>query len=230
MAHTTDYLMSDIQKLRSLGFMIGQAAELADSEEHKTGAGWLRSYARHVVDYPDSADRAQGYDYIDKVLLPAFEEHSISPYRAWHAIKLAPGPINVANPHDKDCGTAFLFQFGTVGTLRVLAFDSSLESALETAAGWLSENAPGHLMPYGSDDHRDLIREAIEDSGHTWDEWKALEHSMGDLPRWATDAIESAESDLTYTESGFLTSYEWWVDGPLDRDQIIAMAKELDNR
>ena len=91
-------------------------------------------------------------------------------------------------------GILWDFQFGAVGTIHVLIWDvwnEGLEGSLEAAAEWLAENAPGHLV--SNEELQELFDEA-EAEGLDEDE-----------------AIEQATADLTYTEAGHLTSYEWWV-------------------
>jgi len=97
------------------------------------------------------------------------------------------------------------FQFGSVGATRLLVWAASLEDALEESADWLESDAPGHLIGHNSDDLRVLLEEAAEEMGYfgdlaevNEDDWEAIE--------------ESATADLTYTEAGYLVSYEWWVD------------------
>lgn len=90
--------------------------------------------------------------------------------------------IPIANPLDYEfCGRRTpLFRFG-FGTVQVYAWGCRhLEDALEAAAEWCAENAPG------------VFSEPDE------------------------EVCELAEVDHTYTESGYLLSYEWWVDEVID--------------
>lgn len=103
---------------------------------------------------------------------------------------------------------AFILAFGAYGTTLCLTYAQSLEDALEDCAQWLSEHAPGYLTPYGETEHMELIQEACQEMG--------LEYPLPD--NWQDDrryieAAQTAEADLTYTESGFLTSYEWNIVG-----------------
>lgn len=105
------------------------------------------------------------------------------------------------NRYHREAG-AYVLQFGAHGTA-LHCYASGLEDALEQCAAWLAEYAPGHIMAHGSDEHTALCREAFEDAGLAWTgaiDWEDQAQS---------DAMESAEADLTYTESGYLTSYEW---------------------
>ncbi len=84
---------------------------------------------------------------------------------------------------------------------------NGLEAAIEIAGEWLAEHAPGHIMPEGSEELESLRREACNEAG--------LEYPLPDGEEYAEEhwaAFQDAETDLTYTESGYLTSYEWGID------------------
>jgi hypothetical protein len=91
---------------------------------------------------------------------------------------------------------AFLFNFGPYGGVRVLVYRSSgyrsLDDCLEVAADTLKDAGKTGLFVSGREIDA-LIKEAEED-GYEGDE-----------------AYEQATADLTYTEAGYLTSYEWSV-------------------
>jgi hypothetical protein len=88
----------------------------------------------------------------------------------------------------------FAMHFGAYGTTRLLLWADHLETALELAAEWLAQYAPGHIS---TEEHiGQLVKEVQEEEPGISDE----------------DAYEKATADLTYTESGYLTSYEWTVD------------------
>ena len=89
-------------------------------------------------------------------------------------------------------GTLWDFQFGTPGPTHVLIWDpynQGLEASLEEAAEWLEEHEPGLLV--SNEELQELFDEAKAE-GLDEDE-----------------AMEQATADLTYTEAGHLTSYEW---------------------
>jgi hypothetical protein len=114
-----------------------------------------------------------------------------------------------------DSDGKWLFQFGAYGTTYVLVVgDRSLDDALETAAAWLAEHAPGHIMEHGSEEHTTLIQEACAEHGIAWEDF---DHETHD------EIVQEAESDLTYTESGFLTSYEWTVTEHPTREYLLAL-------
>lgn len=126
--------------------------------------------------------------------------------------------INVANASDKSWSrNSFLLWFGACGPTRVLVYADGLDDALEIAADWLADNAPGHLV--SNDEHDQLCKEACEDADLAWpppNDWcESKEY---------TEAIESAEADLTYTESGWITSYEWGIcaENPTKHELIYA--------
>jgi hypothetical protein len=65
-------------------------------------------------------------------------------------------------------------------------------------------------MKHGSPEHVELIKEAFDEHGVVYD--PGTLHATPLTDESAMDvAIQSAEADLTYTESGFLTSYEWGI-------------------
>lgn len=102
----------------------------------------------------------------------------------------------------------WLFQFGTVGTTNVAVWDGGhlhLEGALEEAAGWLAENAPGHIT--SEEEMAELYKEAADDLGVPWPPKGRIDWDDKNTQK----VTEQAEADMTYTESGWLTSYEWYV-------------------
>ncbi len=103
--------------------------------------------------------------------------------------------VEIANPDNKSFGTTpYLFRFGVFGTTNVLAYGYSLEDALEDAAEYLVESEYfGHITPH--------------------------EAPQADL---CCDCDDPFECDShTYTEAGWLTSYEWFVN-EASRDELIA--------
>jgi hypothetical protein len=104
--------------------------------------------------------------------------------------------------------TLYNFQFGAYGTTWLLVWDDTggFEGALEEAAGWLADNAPGHIMEEGSEGMQDLYKEAAEEQGLPWPPPEGTDWGSDEWSR----VYEDATADLTYTESGYLTSYEWW--------------------
>ncbi len=84
-------------------------------------------------------------------------------------------------------------QFGAYGWTKVLVWSRSLEKALEEAAGWLADHAPGIFVD--QDELARLEKEYRE------------EHPDAD----DDDVSQGAYEDLTYTESGYIPSWEWGI-------------------
>jgi hypothetical protein len=109
------------------------------------------------------------------------------------------------------------FQFGPYTGTNVFVWGGHLEDGLETAASWLKENAPGHF--YSNADIMDFVRDVLKDQGKTeYDYMRALEEH----DQWAYDVEEEATADLTYTESGYLASHEWYVNELHEGDELYA--------
>jgi hypothetical protein len=116
---------------------------------------------------------------------------------------------------------AWLFSFGAYGCTHVVAF-GSLEDALEDAAATLLEVAPGSFV---EPNYQDAISDMI-DAG----ELEGVEHGtdINDLDDDEICAVqESAKADLTYTESGWLASWEWTC-REVTPEEIVAFVKKED--
>ena len=114
--------------------------------------------------------------------------------------------INVANASNKSWTRhRYILWFGACGATYVLVYANSLDDALEEAADWLADNAPGHLTTHSSGELKDLYTESLND----WRQEHEGEPSEED--EWRIQ--EDATADLTYTEAGWLTSYEWGISG-----------------
>lgn len=104
---------------------------------------------------------------------------------------------------------AFVFHFGAYGCTHVLAY-GCLEDALEDAAAVLKEHAPGMLCePDYEDARKDLAAELIGLSAEDAD----------------TMVAEYAESDLTYTESGWIPSHEWMITELHSPDELLTFVR-----
>ncbi len=76
--------------------------------------------------------------------------------------------VHMANPTERSWARqAYVFAFGAYGDTYVMAY-GGLEDALEAAAEWLAENAPGHLMAAWGPEHTELVREACIERGLAW--------------------------------------------------------------
>jgi len=109
------------------------------------------------------------------------------------------------NPYDaaqsKDSG--LLFTFGAVGSVRVLYYGSSFEDGLEATAGWLKDNGfKGLYMAHDGEEMQEAYDDALTDlyPGQDFDDLSDIEQNQ---------VRQQAETDLIYTEAGFLS--EWGV-------------------
>lgn len=100
---------------------------------------------------------------------------------------------------------AYVLWFGGCGATYLHVYADSLDAAIEECAGWLADHAPGHIMKEWSDEHKDLVKDACSDAEIAYNE----DLFSGSIATEMYSILESAEADLTRTESGFLTSYEW---------------------
>jgi hypothetical protein len=114
--------------------------------------------------------------------------------------------IVLVNPSYRDWTRHnYVLWFGAVGTTVLRVWANSLDDAIEEAAGWLADHAPGHVMAHWGEEHIALVREVCEEEGIAFP-------APGEAPDAAFyESCERAEADLTYTESGYLTSYEWGI-------------------
>lgn len=100
--------------------------------------------------------------------------------------------------------TFYRFAFGACGSTILGVYADSVEDALEIAAGWLAQNAPGLIVTHDSAECAELWQEAKRALGV---------HSDLDAEDWDEYARNNAEIvDHTYTEAGYIPSWEWWVD------------------
>lgn len=94
--------------------------------------------------------------------------------------------VTLVNPSDRSWTKHdYILWFGACGTTYLRVWSNCLDSALEKAAGWLAEHAPGHLTQPEYSEERNGEGEPVN--------------------------ADEAEADLTYTESGWLVSYEWGI-------------------
>lgn len=117
------------------------------------------------------------------------------------------GHLTMINPtmrrfHDH----AFVLCFGAYGWTRLHVYADSLEDALEECASWLADHAPGLITKQNSDEYNDLMREACEESNLVWPPPKDCDDYE---PYW--EAEESAMTDHTRTEAGWIPSWEWGI-------------------
>jgi hypothetical protein len=159
----------------------------------------------------------EGKEAAARKILASTPTHRVwqaKPFRETGAIELNAGAsgsfersVIMINPtrkrfHD---GQSFVLWFGGCGATYLHVFCDSLEEAIEECAAWLADHMPGHIMKEWSDEHKELVKEACEELELEWPK----PDDADDQAYW--DAADQAESDLTRTESGFLTSYEWGI-------------------
>lgn len=89
----------------------------------------------------------------------------------------------------------WLFSFGPYADTQCIVWGRCLEGALEKAADWLCEHAPGH---FADPDYAAAAEELGLDP-------------RTDDPEEQERIVELAETDLTYTAAGYLLSWEWGV-------------------
>jgi hypothetical protein len=131
-------------------------------------------------------------------------------YTDAHSAFYRDGTINPSDrPGQYGRETCYDFHFGAYADTAVSVWARSCEDALELAAEYVAAHYPGHIMPEGDSTLEDLRREACEERGLVYP--PTCDHSELEEQGYYA-AFESAEADLTYTESGYLTSYEWTVD------------------
>lgn len=101
---------------------------------------------------------------------------------------------------------AYVLWFGAYGWTRLHVYADSLEDALEECAGWLADHAPGLITRQGSDEYRDLMADECKERGLAW----PMPAGCDDFePYW--EAEDAALADHTYTESGWIPSWEWGI-------------------
>jgi hypothetical protein len=103
----------------------------------------------------------------------------------------------VAHYQPHRTGGLIAFWFGQTGTTRLLLWANSLEDALEECGAWLKEHTPGHITEFSKEDFENAKKEVAEEEG--------IEE--GDVEDEAVQ--QHLETDMTYTESGYIPSEEW---------------------
>ena len=112
--------------------------------------------------------------------------------------------VVLVNPSDREWSIHnFVLWFGSCGTTYLRVWSSGIEGALEAAAEWLTENDPGHLTKHNSEELQELLAEEYKDRGINPDDPISEEEFQS--------IFDAATVDLTYTEAGWITSYEWGI-------------------
>jgi hypothetical protein len=112
----------------------------------------------------------------------------------------------------------WLFQVGACGPVYVAVWTrTTLEDALEELGGFLVDKGyDGLITPHGSEEAKAMYDEAREELGPDATDEEVMEH---------------AEADMTYTESGWIRSWEWYVDevDPRDEQYMKLLLTSLDD-
>lgn len=150
----------------------GTDARLRDLEREWQATGLPAAGRRYAAELR----RAGLKDEADRVEVAVIESEGEGPER-----------LPIVNPGDAGSRRPlFLLWFGAYGSTRVYVWADHFEEALEVAADWLAENAPGVFVD-------------PEYPSGTAEAAAAGDYSLA----------EEAEVDLTYTESGWIPSWEW---------------------
>jgi hypothetical protein len=112
----------------------------------------------------------------------------------------------------------WLFQVGTYGPVNVAVWNNSLERALEELGGHLVDRGYfGLIVPHDSQEAAEMYDEAKDELGPDATDEEVQEH---------------AEVDMTYTESGWIRSDEWYVNeidlaDPRYREILLKSVEEM---
>jgi CO/xanthine dehydrogenase Mo-binding subunit len=106
--------------------------------------------------------------------------------------------------------SCFVLWFGAYGDTHVLTWAESIEDALEQA----SSELPKDMFTALTDSYTEALAELVAEGADPEDD------------ETIQAAQEAAEVDMTYTESGYLASWEWGItfENPT-LDQIKSLAK-----
>ena len=116
--------------------------------------------------------------------------------------------VPIVNPGDYDWTRGlFLFGFGAYNDTKCLVFANGVEAALEIAASHLKDT--GEIGFFETDEALKGLYDEVREEHPEYSEEQAQ---------------QAAEADLTYTESGYLVSYEWTVD---DVPELLEQAKAI---
>jgi len=125
-------------------------------------------------------------------------------------------PLTIVNPSERDWKEhRFVLSFGH-SPIHLLVW-GHLEDALEEAADWLCEHAPGLVHKKGNGaDKRDplldeLMAETCEELGLAWPIPDDIDWSDSDAMQPYWDAEQQAFADLTECEDCYIGSDEWCI-------------------
>ena len=117
----------------------------------------------------------------------------------------------------------YVLWFGAYAETRVLVYAHSLEEALEAAAQEIRER--GWIGLFTEPDYADALEDLQRDGKIPQDvTWEEI--STCDVIDEVSDKVLSrAQADLTYTEAGWIASWEWGIvaEDP-SREELLAIA------
>lgn len=125
-------------------------------------------------------------------------------------------PLTIINPNDRNWTRhRFVLSFGAHAPTHLMVYANSLDDALEECGEWLLEHEPGH---FHDPDYSGVATE------------KACTQCIPNEV-FCDDCQQVAVTDMTYTESGWLLSWEWSItlEDP-SRAEIKAFISELEKR
>lgn len=119
--------------------------------------------------------------------------------------------VFISNPLEVEGGRndvkVFWFSNGignAPGVMRVAVLNKSVEDGLEESAAWIADHAPGYITkhddPYLTELYDEALKELVDAGEDPEDE------------QTQSQAQQDATEDMTYTESGYLNSWEWGLD------------------
>lgn len=116
------------------------------------------------------------------------------------------GNLGIALDSQAPYGAKYVFHFGVYGWTHVFVWgaDLSLEDALQVAAEWLRDHAPGIFT---EPDYEDAAEELGEAHVRAW--FTAPADRDDENETLCNEVVGAAETDLTHTESGHIASWEW---------------------
>ena len=157
------------------------------------------------------------------------------PYKDEHGYFIGNGcssftrKVHLVNPGERDYfDHRYILWFGAHSATYLAVWADSLDDALEEAGSWLVEHAPGLIMQHDSEELENLVREACKEAGLDYppsdpgSAWESAEYQA---------AQDAAVTDLTDTERGYITSYEWGIAlEDWSRDALVAFVSGGDKQ
>lgn len=128
-------------------------------------------------------------------------------YMSAHEAFFRDGTINPSERHD--CPDIYDMWFGACGLTEISVHARSFDDALERAAEHVRDVLKLDIVFLSQEQELEALTEACAERGFT-----PADIDWSDLHGAHADAVEAAEADTTYTESGRIMSDEWGGSGP----------------